>query len=138
VFATGTLWWVPHLATPCPAGAPTSVDCRKQRITENLLRAFAAGPAGVAHPSRPNLSEVGIRAGTMHPIRVTGSTVPRTVPRTAAPVERRPTTTTRPLPAVTTTTAPAPTVSPTTTAAPPVSAAPPTTVAGGDGEAGAG
>lgn len=122
VFATGTLWWVPHLATQCVPGPPTSVDCRMQRITENVLRAFAAGPAGLEHPSRPNLTEVGIRAGVMHPTRVTGSTVVRPTRRTAT--ARRPPTVSSGRP-VTTTAATAP---PTTAALSPTTALPtPTT-----------
>jgi hypothetical protein len=29
-----------------------------QKVTENLLRAFAAGPAGNAHPAQDNTAEV--------------------------------------------------------------------------------
>ena len=38
------------------------------RLTENLLAAFAAGPAGLAHPSLSNLADLGIVL--KHPIRV--------------------------------------------------------------------
>ena len=41
VFASGTINWIPSLM-----GTPALV-----RVTENLLAAFGAGPAGVAHPS---------------------------------------------------------------------------------------
>ena len=51
VFATGTLNWVPKLdpgcAQPCPGAVVT-------RVTENILAAFGAGPAGAAHPSVAN------------------------------------------------------------------------------------
>jgi hypothetical protein len=45
---------------PCPDGVGTSGPCRLQRVTENLLRAMAAGPAGAAHPSVNNLARFGI------------------------------------------------------------------------------
>ena len=51
VFASGTLLWIPKLdpncAMPCPGRVVT-------RVTENLLAAFGAGPAGKAHPSAAN------------------------------------------------------------------------------------
>jgi hypothetical protein len=47
---------VPHCGTRIGVGraARSFVD----RATQNLLRAFAAGPAGRAHPARGNLSAV--------------------------------------------------------------------------------
>ena len=58
VFATGTLNWVPMMepsacSLPCPG--PSVV-----RITENILTAFGAGPAGRAHPSVGNDAKVPI------------------------------------------------------------------------------
>ncbi len=51
VFATGTLLWIPRMdpscAMPCPGRIVT-------RVTENILAAFGAGPAGKAHPSTAN------------------------------------------------------------------------------------
>ncbi|MEA2565382.1 MAG: hypothetical protein QOD49_559 [Actinomycetota bacterium] len=51
VFASGTLLWIPKLdpncAMPCPGRVVT-------RVTENLLAAFGAGPAGKTHPSTGN------------------------------------------------------------------------------------
>jgi hypothetical protein len=50
VFASGSEWDC-RLYDGCPAG-PRGADRVVQRITENVLRAFAAGPAGRTHPSR--------------------------------------------------------------------------------------
>jgi len=56
VVDTGTSSWICQIDSVCAPGrnsATTSAAVR--RITINLLRAFAAGPAGRAHPSRSNL-----------------------------------------------------------------------------------
>ena len=58
VFASGTNAWICKLRSGCPADPPGQRDDRIRRITENVLRVFAAGPAGVTHPSRPNYSEL--------------------------------------------------------------------------------
>jgi hypothetical protein len=50
VFATGAPWNC-KLYDGCPSGT-SSPDKAVQRITENVLRAFAAGPAGTVHPAR--------------------------------------------------------------------------------------
>jgi hypothetical protein len=50
VFATGAPWNC-KLYDGCPSGT-SRPDTTVQRITENVLRAFAAGPAGRAHPSQ--------------------------------------------------------------------------------------
>ncbi|WP_334144034.1 N,N-dimethylformamidase beta subunit family domain-containing protein [Rhabdothermincola sp.] len=63
VFAIGTFWLIPRLIPECPAGPSSSPDCRVQRLTENVLRAFARGPAGNDHPSTNNLASLGIRPG---------------------------------------------------------------------------
>ncbi|MCU1465192.1 MAG: hypothetical protein JWM72_1120 [Actinomycetia bacterium] len=49
VFATGAPWNC-KLYDGCPSGT-SHPDKTVQRITENVMRAFAAGPAGRAHPS---------------------------------------------------------------------------------------
>jgi len=59
VFTAGTFGWSPRMITPCPTGS-TDPDCKLQIVTENILRAFAAGPAGAAHPSVSNLSRFSI------------------------------------------------------------------------------
>jgi hypothetical protein len=52
VWDSGTNTWIPALA-PCPPGRPCPAELIG-RITGNLLAAFGAGPAGIAHPSEPN------------------------------------------------------------------------------------
>jgi hypothetical protein len=59
VFASGTMRWVCALRGPyCGHGVTWAADHFVRRATENLLRAFAAGPAGRAHPVRGNLAQV--------------------------------------------------------------------------------
>ncbi|MEU6538371.1 N,N-dimethylformamidase beta subunit family domain-containing protein [Streptomyces sp. NPDC047000] len=64
VFATGTMRWVEALTAGSPGGGRDhGMDARTRmfvtRTTENLLRAFAAGPAARHRPApRPNLTEV--------------------------------------------------------------------------------
>jgi hypothetical protein len=58
VFSAGSIWFERHVLP----GA-TGPDAQIVAMMANLLRAFAAGPAGLVHPSRPNLAELGIRAG---------------------------------------------------------------------------
>jgi hypothetical protein len=65
VFATGTNWWVVKLgdnagafnvglvAHPIP-----EVTSSLMRITENVLGAVGAGPAGLTHPSTPNWDQL--------------------------------------------------------------------------------
>ncbi|HUQ62493.1 MAG TPA: N,N-dimethylformamidase beta subunit family domain-containing protein [Acidimicrobiales bacterium] len=56
VFATGTNWWISRLG---PACAPNDcVDESVVRITQNVLKVFAVGPAGQAHPSTSNVSRL--------------------------------------------------------------------------------
>jgi hypothetical protein len=67
VFDTGTMAWFTKLGTSCVL----SDECPRERaqvlrITENVLEAFAVGPAGRAHPSQPNLRAFGIVLS--HPI----------------------------------------------------------------------
>ncbi|MFJ5546585.1 N,N-dimethylformamidase beta subunit family domain-containing protein [Streptomyces sp. NPDC093225] len=64
VFATGTMRWVEALDATGDgrSGARHGLDARAgaftRRVTENLLRAFAAGPAGRTHPARDNVASV--------------------------------------------------------------------------------
>ncbi|MEP6660987.1 MAG: N,N-dimethylformamidase beta subunit family domain-containing protein [Acidimicrobiales bacterium] len=51
VFATGTIKWVCAIDATCTK-APVPAFVRQ--VTINVLEAFAAGPAGSAHPSKPN------------------------------------------------------------------------------------
>ncbi|MER7848716.1 N,N-dimethylformamidase beta subunit family domain-containing protein [Kitasatospora sp. NPDC096077] len=64
VFASGTMRWVETLDAHGPGGgkADHGIDSRAgdvvRRVTENVLRVFAAGPAGRTHPARDNLAAV--------------------------------------------------------------------------------
>ena len=60
VFDAATFGWSPRLLEACPAGPPTTPECKLQAVTVNLLTAFSKGPAGAAHPSVSNLSKFGI------------------------------------------------------------------------------
>ncbi|NCY15883.1 MAG: hypothetical protein EBX39_03780 [Actinobacteria bacterium] len=62
VFSAGTFGWSPLLDDISCGDAITTnstMRCRILRVTENILRAFAAGPAGAAHPSVSNTALVG-------------------------------------------------------------------------------
>jgi hypothetical protein len=59
VIDTGTNGWVPNLG-------PSATGKVVARITQNILDAFAQGPAGAAHPATANLSTPG-RAPTPPP-----------------------------------------------------------------------
>ena len=59
VFASGTMRWVCAMRGPhCGHGLTWAAERFVNRATENLLRAFAAGPAGRPHPAHDNLAEV--------------------------------------------------------------------------------
>ena len=60
VFSAATFGWEPLMDVPCPDGVLSGQACQLQKVTENLLRAFSEGPAGAAHPPRPNTTEFGI------------------------------------------------------------------------------
>jgi hypothetical protein len=85
VVATGTNWWISRLNPACPP-ADDCYDERIARVTRNILDAFAAGPAGRAHPSVANLhllDEDTVRETTpptvsQQPVPSTTSTVPPT------------------------------------------------------------
>ncbi|WP_407835189.1 N,N-dimethylformamidase beta subunit family domain-containing protein [Streptomyces sp. DSM 116496] len=59
VFATGTMRWVEALDAGGP-GAPHGLDARAhsftRAVTENVLRAFAQGPAGASRPAADNVA----------------------------------------------------------------------------------
>jgi N,N-dimethylformamidase beta subunit-like protein len=56
VFTTGAPW-VCRLYDACPEGQP-GPNRSVQRVLENVLRVFAAGPAGEDHPSKGNVDAV--------------------------------------------------------------------------------
>jgi N,N-dimethylformamidase beta subunit-like protein len=58
VFASGTMRWVCAMRVPaCGHGVGRAARAFVDTATQNLLRAFAAGPAGRLHPARGNLSQ---------------------------------------------------------------------------------
>jgi hypothetical protein len=59
VFASGTMRWVCAMRGPhCGHGLTWAAERFVDRATENLLRAFAAGPAGHEHPAQSNVARV--------------------------------------------------------------------------------
>jgi len=115
VFAAATFGWSPLMLEACPTGTPSTPVCKLQKVTENILRAFAKGPAGAAHPSVSNLSKFPMSAP--HASEPTSTTTPTTQPSsTTTPTTQAPqktttttsSTTTTTLPTTTTTTAPIP------------------------------
>jgi hypothetical protein len=59
VFASGTMRWVCAMrGLSCGHGLTRAAERFVDRATQNLLRAFAAGPAGRTHPAQDNLAEV--------------------------------------------------------------------------------
>jgi len=51
VFASGSIWWITKSTPPGPRSPFNPIA---NAVTENILRAFGAGPAGASHPSVPN------------------------------------------------------------------------------------
>jgi hypothetical protein len=66
VFASGTSSWICGLVLECTFHQPDQrlVDT-VTTMTTTLLQAFAAGPAGRAHPARDNLDRLGINTATI-------------------------------------------------------------------------
>jgi len=59
VFASGTMRWVCAMRGPsCGHGVTRAAERFVDRATENLLRVFAAGPAGRPHPAVDNIARV--------------------------------------------------------------------------------
>jgi N,N-dimethylformamidase beta subunit-like protein len=58
VFASGTIDWVCSITGAHCKGGGGRTSAVVAGMTANLLRAFAAGPAGVAHPARPNAARI--------------------------------------------------------------------------------
>jgi hypothetical protein len=59
VFASGTMRWVCAMRGPhCGHGLTRAAERFVDRATQNLLRAFAAGPAGRIHPAQDNVARV--------------------------------------------------------------------------------
>jgi hypothetical protein len=71
VISTGTIGWVPALrcgGQPNPASEYPTCIPEVITVTKNVLRVFARGPAGLSHPSEPNLARFGLSLD--HPIDV--------------------------------------------------------------------
>ncbi|WP_020659639.1 N,N-dimethylformamidase beta subunit family domain-containing protein [Amycolatopsis benzoatilytica] len=61
VFSAGTQYWICALDAGCPEDhADPVAHAAITAITERLLRAYAAGPAGRAHPAQDNLAALGV------------------------------------------------------------------------------
>jgi hypothetical protein len=61
VFNAATSSWVCQLSRACAKTRRSAVTARVVRtVTVNLLRVFASGPAGQRHPSRSNLTRLGL------------------------------------------------------------------------------
>jgi hypothetical protein len=59
VFSSGTMRWVCAMRGPvCGHGVSSAAQAFVDQATLNLLRAFAAGPAGQTHPAQDNLAAV--------------------------------------------------------------------------------
>jgi hypothetical protein len=59
VFASGTMRWVCAMRGPvCGHGITVAAERFVDRVTENLLRGFAQGPAGRRHPALDNLAYI--------------------------------------------------------------------------------
>ena len=59
VFASGTMRWVCAMRGPsCGHGLTLAAESFVDRATQNLLRTFAAGPAGRTHPAQDNVAQV--------------------------------------------------------------------------------
>ena len=66
VFASGTMRWVCAIRVPsCGHGVGVAARTFVDRATMNLLRAFARGPAGRAHPAIDNLAQLRPRPGPL-------------------------------------------------------------------------
>ena len=85
VFSAGTFGWSPLLDEQCPDGPPTTGPCKLIVVTENILRAFGAGPAGAAHPSRSNLAALGIPVPPSTTTTAPSTARPSTTTATAPP-----------------------------------------------------
>jgi hypothetical protein len=57
VFTAGTLRWGCALVDRCERPLGDGTRRFVQRVTANLVRAFAAGPVGKRHPARDNVAE---------------------------------------------------------------------------------
>jgi hypothetical protein len=67
VFSSGTMRWVCAMrGTACGHGMTSAAQVFVDQATLNLLRAFAAGPAGLTHPAHDNLAVVKPASGSAY------------------------------------------------------------------------
>jgi len=60
VFDAGTIAWACAIRNACAHPVARRTETVTRQVTDNVLRAFAAGPAGLAHPPRDNLAALHI------------------------------------------------------------------------------
>jgi hypothetical protein len=65
VFNTGTMRWAEAIYGDQPHGIAGSTPGFVRRVTTNVLRAFADGPAAARYPARDNLAAIGEQGGTV-------------------------------------------------------------------------
>ncbi|MBO0820335.1 MAG: hypothetical protein J2P26_05740 [Nocardiopsaceae bacterium] len=63
VFNAGTMRWVEAIFGDQPHGITGATPGFVRRVTANVLRAFADGPAAAQHPARDNLAAIGESSG---------------------------------------------------------------------------
>jgi hypothetical protein len=66
VIDVGTMRWVCALTSTCGQGVTPAAESFTDVATANILRAFAAGPAGRAHPAQDNLAALHLSAGSRY------------------------------------------------------------------------
>jgi hypothetical protein len=71
VFNCGTMRWVEAIYGDQPHGIGGATPAVVRRVTSNVLRAFAAGPAAARYPARDNLSAIKEYSGD--PVGTAGS-----------------------------------------------------------------
>jgi hypothetical protein len=64
VLDVGTMRWVCALTDTCGQGVNQAAEAFTDVATANILRAFAAGPAGRAHPAQDNLAGLHLSRGS--------------------------------------------------------------------------
>ena len=66
VLDVGTMRWVCALTYTCGQGVTRAAEGFTDAATTNILRAFAAGPAGRAHPAQDNLAQLHLSRGSRY------------------------------------------------------------------------
>ena len=63
MFSAGTMRWVEAIYGDQPHGISDSATVLVRQVTENVLRAFADGPAAAKYPAHDNLDAMHEHAG---------------------------------------------------------------------------